>query len=372
MAFEEVTCKLGFGLMRLPRQGEEINIKETSEMVDLFLEAGCNYFDTAWLYTGSEEAAREALVKRYPRERFLLATKLSAWAKCRTREDAVAQFQTSLDRSGAGYFDYYLLHNLGGNRTRFYDDFGLWDFAQEKKEQGLIRHVGLSCHCTAEELDEILTRHPEMEFVQLQINYADWEDPVIQSRKCYEVARKHGKRVIVMEPVKGGMLANPPGAVREIMEQADAQASFASWAIRFAASLDGVDVVLSGMSNIAQMRDNLSFMSRFRELSRQEAETICQAQKALAEIPVVPCTSCNYCVKVCPQNIGIPETFSALNLVKLFGDRETAVLHERWNVEGQGKKTAGSCIGCGKCESACPQRIDIRKFLQEAEKTFRP
>ena len=208
--------------------------------------------------------------------------------------------------------------------------------------------------------------------MQLQINYADWDDPVIQSRKCYEVARKHGKRIIVMEPVKGGMLANPPGSVRKLLQQADEQASPASWAIRFAASLDGVDVVLSGMSNVAQMQDNLSFMSGFKPLSQEEKEIICKAQKALSEIPVVPCTSCNYCVKVCPQNIGIPETFSALNLVKLYQDRETALLHERWNVEGQGKKNAGSCIGCGKCESACPQHIAIRKFLQEAEKTFRP
>ena len=201
------TKKLGFGLMRLPKNGDEIDIEQTKQMVDMFMEAGFTYFDTAWAYTGSEEAIRKALVERYPRDSFTLATKMAAWIKCETREDAIAQFNLSLERSGAGYFDYYLLHNLGEHRTHVFEDFDLWNWALEQKAAGKIRHLGFSFHSNAEELEEILTQHPEAEFVQLQINYADWEDHAIQSRKVYEVAQKHGKPVIVMEPVKGGGIA---------------------------------------------------------------------------------------------------------------------------------------------------------------------
>ena len=209
--------KLGFGLMRLPMNGEKIDIEQTKQMVDMFMEAGFTYFDTAWAYGESESAIRRALVERYPRDKFLLATKNAAWINCKTREDAIAQFDTSLKNTGAGYFDYYLLHNLGESRTAYFDNFDLWTWVQEKKAQGLIKHVGFSFHSTPEELDEILTKHPEMEFVQLQINYADWENPAIQSRGCYEVARKHKKPIIVMEPVKGGMLAKPPETVAEVL-----------------------------------------------------------------------------------------------------------------------------------------------------------
>ena len=213
--------KLGFGLMRLPQKEDAIDIEQVKEMVDLFMEAGFTYFDTAWAYEGSEDAARQALVERYPRESFQLATKNAAWIDCKTKEDAEAQFDVSLKQTGAGYFDYYLLHNLGESRTHFFDDFDLWSWIQKKKEEGLIKHAGFSFHSTAEELDEILTAHPEMEFVQLQINYADWENPAIQSRACYEVARKHGKPVIIMEPVKGGMLASPPASVEAILREAE-------------------------------------------------------------------------------------------------------------------------------------------------------
>ncbi|MBR2099346.1 MAG: aldo/keto reductase, partial [Firmicutes bacterium] len=248
--------KLGFGLMRLPKKGDEIDIEQTCIMVDKFLEAGFTYFDTAWAYNGSEEAMRKALIERHPRENYTVATKLAAWIKCETREDAIAQFTTSLERSGAGYFDYYLLHNLGEHRTKFYDDFGMWDFVKEKKAEGLIRHIGISFHDKADVLEPILQAHPEIEFVQLQINYADWESPRVQSRLCYEMCRKYDKPVVIMEPVKGGLLANPPKQVEKIFKAADPDMSCSSWAVRFAADLPGVLTVLSGMSSVEQMEDN--------------------------------------------------------------------------------------------------------------------
>ena len=264
--------KLGFGLMRLPQNNGVIDIEQTKQMVDMFLEAGFTYFDTAWAYNGSEDAIRQALVERYSRERYQLATKNAAWINCKTKEEAEAQFDTSLKQTGAGYFDFYLLHNLGESRTHFFDDYNMWDFVQKKKNEGLIKHVGFSFHSTPEELEEILIKHPEMEFVQLQINYADWDYPAVQSRRCYEIARKYEKPVIIMEPVKGGMLANPPESVKKILINAEPDKSVASWAIRFAADLDGVITVLSGMSNIEQMSDNLSFMKGFKGLTSDEKQ----------------------------------------------------------------------------------------------------
>ncbi len=366
--------KLGFGLMRLPRlDGEDdvIDIEQTKEMVDLFMEAGCTYFDTAWIYPGSEEAMRQALVERYPRESFTVATKNAAWAGCKTREEAIEQFETSLRRSGAGYFDYYLLHNLGQNRTKVFEEFDLWKFAFEMKEQGKIRHVGFSFHSTADELEEILTAHPEAEFVQLQINYGDWENIDVQSREVYEVARAHGKPIVIMEPVKGGLLADPPQSVKDILKEADPNASYASWAIRFAASLDGVLAVLSGMSSVEQMQDNLSFMKNFQPLSAAEQAVIDKAREAIEAIPIVPCTSCDYCAKVCPMNIGISGTFKCLNIIRLFGNVDRALHEEQFCVTNPGKKRANECVKCGACEAACPQHIKIRDMLDEAAEKMR-
>ncbi|MBS5517916.1 MAG: aldo/keto reductase [Clostridiales bacterium] len=362
--------KLGFGLMRLPQQNDVIDIEQTKQMVDLFIKAGFTYFDTAWAYAGSEDAIRQALVERYPRQSYQLATKNAAWINCKTKEDAIDQFETSLKRTGAGYFDFYLLHNLGESRTRFFDDFDMWAWVQQKKQEGLIKHIGFSFHSTPEELEGILLAHPEMEFVQLQINYADWENPAVQSKKCYEVARKFNKPVIIMEPVKGGMLATPPASVLQVLNQAEPDSSAASWAIRFAASLDGIITVLSGMSSVAQMQDNISYMKDFHGLTPAQQATLSKAQEELAKIPLIPCTTCNYCAKVCPQNIGISGSFTAMNYLTLYGDKAAAAHQENWLVGGHGKKQADQCIQCGKCESVCPRHIKIRDNLALVKKAL--
>lgn len=241
---------------------------------------------------------------------------------------------------------------------------------KEQKAAGKIKHIGFSFHSTPEELDEILTKHPEAEFVQLQINYADWENPAIQSRGVYEVARQHGKPVIIMEPVKGGLLANPPAQVAEVFKKAAPDASLASWAIRFAASLDGVITVLSGMSNLEQMENNTSYMENFQRLSDAEKATVEEARRVMASIPLIPCTTCNYCAKVCPQNIGISGSFTAMNIFTLYGDLATAKHQENWLVKMHGKNPASDCVKCGACEQVCPQHIPIRKELVRVTKAL--
>ena len=372
-AMPDPGAKLGFGLMRLPRRADKtVDVERTAAMADEFLAAGGKYFDTAFVYDGSEDAFRQAVAERHPRESWFLATKMAAWAGCATREDAVRQFETSLRRTGAGYFDFYLLHNLGQARTKFFDDWKLWDWALEQKERGLLRHVGFSFHSSPEELEAVLGAHPEAEFVQLQINWADWDDPVVRSRECWETARRHGKPVIVMEPVKGGLLATPPDSAAAALRAVAPDASMPSWALRVAAGLPGVYVVLSGMSDEAQMRENLGVLGprAFRPLGEAENAALAQARVAMAAEPTIPCTSCGYCEKVCPAGIGVKGTFAALNQLQLYRNPDRARHYLQWQVVGQGRKTAEACIKCGACEKACPQRIAIRCELERAAKTF--
>lgn len=359
---------LGFGLMRLPHKGLGIDIKQTSEMVDIFLENGFTYFDTAFIYPGSEDAIRKALVERHPRESFTLATKLLAMA-APTEAMAKKELQTSLKRTQAGYFDYYLLHSIMNNNWKRYDKFNLWEFVKEEKEKGTIKHYGFSFHAGPDLLDKLLTEHPDVDFVQLQINYADWENKNIQSRLNYEVARKHGKQIVVMEPVKGGKLANPPEAVKKIFDEVNPGASYASWAIRFVASLDGILAVLSGMSNVEQMRDNTSFMKDFRPLNDREKEAIIKAQKIFGELPEIPCTSCRYCTKGCPKNIPIPDIFKIMNKRTFNGNLEEATAeYKALTANGNG---ADACIRCLQCENACPQHIRITEELQKCASDFK-
>ena len=362
--------KLGFGMMRLPRvEGTKvIDVEHTKSMVDAFIEAGGKYFDTAYVYEGSEAATKAALCDRYPRESYYLADKLNASEfACKSEEDAKKEIKVSLERTGAGYFDFYLLHGIdSGNKERF-NQFGIWDYMRKLKEEGLIRHYGFSFHSTPEHLDELLTEHPDTEFVQLQINYSDWEDPLIASRQCYEVAVRHGKPVIVMEPVKGGKLADPPQKVKEILHQAAPEASYASWAIRFTASLPNVMVVLSGMSNMEQMKDNLSHMRQLQPLSDEEKKVLESARQALSQFDGIACTSCHYCTPGCPMDIHIPEIFAVMNVYKLFGTLNEARNEYSWRPGGE---KASACIQCGQCEGACPQHLPIISLLEEVVETL--
>ena len=362
--------KLGFGMMRLPRiEGtKDIDVEHTKNMVDAFIEAGGKYYDTAYVYEGSEAATKAALCDRYPRESYYLADKLNASEfACKTEEEAKNEIKVSLERTGAGYFDFYLLHGIdSGNKERF-SQFGIWEYMRKLKEEGLIRHYGFSFHSTPEHLDELLTEHPDTEFVQLQINYSDWEDPLIASRQCYEVATRHGKPVIVMEPVKGGKLADPPQQVKEILHQANPDASYASWAIRFTASLPNVMMVLSGMSNMEQMEDNLSFMRQMQPLNEEEQKVLQAACKALSEFDGIACTACHYCTSGCPMDIHIPEIFAVMNDYKMYGNLTEARNEYKWHPGGE---KASACIQCGQCEGACPQHLPIISLLEEVAETL--
>ena len=369
--------KLGFGLMRLPvtdpTDQASIDIEQLEQMVDLFLERGFTYFDTAWMYNGfaSETAVKKVLVERHPRESFTLATKLH-FAFIDSPADCDRIFNEQLEKTGAGYFDYYLLHGVdAGNITKF-EENGCFEWLLGKKEAGLVKHIGFSFHDTAADLDAILSRHPQMEFVQLQVNYLDWESRWIQSRANLEVCAKHGKPVIVMEPVKGGTLASVPSAVTQLFAQADPQASVPSWAIRFAASQPQVMLVLSGMSDLAQVEDNTSFMQEFVPLAPDEQELCFKAAELINAQVAIPCTGCSYCTEGCPLRIAIPQYFSLYNEL-MREDME----HKGWTVSFANYNAltrtfgkASSCIGCRQCERACPQHLPIVKHLEEVAARF--
>ena len=368
--------KLGFGLMRLPlldaNDDGSVDLELLKKMVDSFLEQGFTYFDTAWMYCGgkSEEAAREALVRRHPRGSFTLTTKLPAYM-LRREEDREWLFQEQLRRTGAGYFDYYWLHDVNSHSIQTFDRLNCWDFILEKKRQGLVRHVGFSFHDGPELLDKVLTEHPEMEYVQLQLNYLDWDSLGVQSHACYDVAVKHGKRVIVMEPVKGGTLAKVPARLEAMFKEREPEMSVPSWAIRFAATQENVMVVLSGMSNMEQLLDNTGYMKDFRPLNDEELALMKKAAEIINESIAVPCTGCSYCTVNCPMHIAIPKYFSLYNA-------DLQELAEKgWTPQGSyyanltlqfGK--ASDCIKCGQCEAMCPQHLPIRKYLEDVAKEF--
>jgi predicted aldo/keto reductase-like oxidoreductase len=369
--------KLGFGLMRLPKNPDgSIDIPQVCEMTDHFIAAGGTYFDTAYVYDngGSEAAFKAAVADRYPREAYTVATKLNASMQCHDEESAKQQFYTSLERTGAGYFDYYLLHALQVNTYQKYDEYHIWDFVKEQKEKGLIRHWGFSFHAYPELLDQLLTDHPDAEFVQLQINYADWENPGVASRRNWEICKAHGKPVVVMEPVKGGTLVKVPEAVKESFLAEDSTMSVASWAIRFAASLPNVMVVLSGMSSLEQLRDNTDYMGSFIPLSEEEKTMCFKAAEIINRQVAIPCTACSYCTEGCPMHICIPSYFSIYN-----EDMREHLEEKGWTINFSNYGTlakqygkASDCIACGQCESVCPQGLPVisllRKCREELEK----
>ena len=365
--------KLGFGMMRLPQnENKEIDLPQVCRMVDTYMKAGFNYFDTAYMYCDgrSESVVKEAVVKRYPRESFWLTTKLPQWMM-NGIEDRDRIFNDQLERTGAGYFDLYLLHSVeDGANYEGYVKYDCFQWAMKKKEEGKIRHFGFSFHGTPELLDQILTEHPEVEIVQIQLNYIDWNNPLIQSGKLYEVLRRHNVPMLIMEPVKGGTLAQAAPEIEKLMKDVRPESSMASWALRFAASLDGVATVLSGMSDEAQMEDNLNTFQNFEPLTEKEQEVIREVVRAMEKMPTIPCTSCRYCVDGCPQSIQIPDVFRALNTLRSFGETDRAHTYYEKLVKNSGR--AADCIACGQCESVCPQQLPIIRLMEEASKELDP
>ena len=365
--FDDIKGNFGFGCMRFPMKDKEVDYAETSKMIDTFMENGFNYFDTAHGYIGkkSEPALRECLVKRYPREDYILVNKLTTYF-FEKEEEIIPLFEKQLEICGVDYFDFYLLHAQNADFFAKYKRCRAYEHAFQFKKEGRVKHVGISFHDKAEVLEQILTEYPEIEVVQIQLNYLDYDDVGIESRKCYEVCVKHGKPVIVMEPVKGGSLVEVPAEAQKIFDDLGG-GSNASYAIRFAASFDNVMMVLSGMSNMEQMEDNISYMKDFKPLSQEEFEAVFKVRDIINAQGLVPCTACKYCMDVCPKKIAIPDLFSDLN---------AKTIHNNWNsgwyydIHTQNGGKASDCVKCGKCEKVCPQHLEIRELLEKVAEAF--
>lgn len=364
--------KLGFGTMRLPlldaNDPTKIDYDQTCRMVDTFLERGFTYFDTAYMYHNyeSERMVKKALTDRYPRDRYTLATKLPV-VMLKKEEDMERIFQEQLEKCGVTYFDYYLLHCITKDNYEIASKLDSFTFVQKKKEEGKVKKIGFSYHDNAELLEEILKAHPEMEFVQLQLNYLDWDNMNIQAHLCYEVCKKYGKPVIVMEPVKGGTLARVPETAEKLMKAYDGEATPASWAVRFAASQDQVIMVLSGMSDYEQVLDNTSYMQNFVPLNEQEMDIVWKVKEILNSSIAIACTGCEYCVEGCPANIPIPKYFALYNQYKQFGEQSNSRFYYG-TFKSYGK--ASDCAGCRQCEKHCPQHLPIPEHLKEIAEIF--
>ncbi len=367
--------KLGFGFMRLPlkdsNDATSVDMELLYKMVDTFMEKGFTYFDTAYVYhqQQSERFLKQALVDRYPRDKFTIATKLPM-PFVKTARDSERIFNEELEKCGVEYFDYYLLHAMNAERFEQAKKLGCFEFIKEKKARGKIRNIGFSFHDTAQLLDEMLTEWPEVDFVQLQINYLDWENPSIQSRACYEVAVKHNVPVIVMEPIKGGSLANLPEEAVQLLKGLDDKMSAASWAVRYAASLDNVMMVLSGMSNLEQVQDNVAYMENFVPLKEEEYKVINKVVDIIYQSKTVPCTACQYCVDGCPKHIPIPKYFALYNAELQALNKGFSTQKIYYSNMTQTMTKASECIACGKCEKSCPQHIKVIDELKNVAKTF--
>lgn len=362
--------KLGFGLMRLPEKDGKIDYDTVCGMADKYMAAGLNYFDTAYVYHGgtSEVAARECVVKRYPRDSFYLATKLPAW-ELKTEDDRDRIFGIQCERAGVDYFDYYLLHSLeDGYNYDTYERLNCFEWGVQKKAEGRIKHFGFSFHGTPALLEKVLDKHPEVEFVQIQLNYADWDNPVVESGKLYEILHARNIPMIIMEPVKGGTLADPVPEIKELFEAVRPGASPASWALRYVGSLPGVMTILSGMSTPEQMSDNVSTFTDFKPLSEEERKTIEKARRILLDTPTIGCTSCRYCCDGCPQGIKIPDIFTLMNAVRMY--KESWRAKNLYNSSIAPSARASDCLGCGQCEGVCPQHLPIIELLKDASAQF--
>ena len=368
MAFDNIKKNFGFGCMRLPMQGEEVDLEETCRMVDAFLDAGFNYFDTAHGYISgkSEPALRACLTSRYPRESYILTDKLSGHL-FEKNEDIRPLLEKQLAACGVEYFDFYLMHAQNKDLFASFKERRAYETALELRDEGKIKHFGISFHDQAPVLDQILTEYPQIEVVQIQLNYVDFEDASVQSRKCLEVCRKHGKPAIIMEPVKGGSLINLPEEARRVFDNLGG-GSYASYAIRFAASQEGVMMVLSGMGNMDMMQDNCSYMADFQPLNSQEQAAVEQVCRIFRAQNAIPCTACRYCTDVCPQSIAIPDLFACLNAKRHFDSWNTDYYYEDVHTT-QGNK-ASDCLRCGLCEDICPQHLPIRTLLTDVAKEF--